>query len=37
LLAEATQTRNAAAIGAAHRAIAATLLYGGLFQEAKRQ
>jgi Flp pilus assembly protein TadD len=37
LLAEATQTRNAAAIGVAHRAIDATLLYGGLFREAKRQ
>ena len=37
LLAEATQARNAATIAVAHRAIGATLLYGGLFDEAKRQ
>jgi tetratricopeptide (TPR) repeat protein len=37
LLAEATQARNTATIAVAHRAIGATLLYGGLFDEAKRQ
>jgi hypothetical protein len=37
LLAEATQARNGGAMGVAHRAVGATLLYGGLFQEAKRQ
>jgi hypothetical protein len=37
LLAEATQARNDGAIAVAHRTIGATLLYGGLFDEAKRQ
>ena len=37
LLAEATQSRNGGAVGVAHRAVGATLLYGGLFHEAKRQ
>jgi predicted ATPase len=37
LLAAATQTRNRGVIGVAHRAVGATLLYGGLFDEAKRQ
>ena len=37
LLAEATQARNRGVIGVAHRAVGATLLYGGLFDEAKHQ
>jgi hypothetical protein len=37
LLAEATQARDNGAIGVAHRALGATLLYGGLFREAKRE
>ena len=37
LLAEAMQARNGGAIGVAHRAVGATLLYGGLFHEAKHQ
>ncbi|HYC25121.1 MAG TPA: hypothetical protein VEC58_03695, partial [Roseiarcus sp.] len=37
LLAEATQARNGGAIGVAHRAVGATLLYGGLFHDAKCQ
>ena len=37
LLAEATQTRNRGVIGVAHRAVGATLHYGGLFDEAKHQ
>ena len=37
LLAEATQARNRGVIGVAHRAVGATLLYGGLFHEAKHQ
>ena len=37
LLAEATQARNGGAIGVAHRAVGATLLYGGLFHKARRQ
>ena len=36
LLAEATQARNGGATGVAHRAVGATLLYGGFFHEAKR-
>ena len=36
-LAEATQARSGGAMGVAHRAVGATLLYGGLFHEAKRQ
>jgi len=37
LLAEATHAGNGRAKGVAHRAVGATLLYGGLFHEAKRQ
>jgi hypothetical protein len=37
LLAEATQARNRSAIGVAHRAMGATMLYGGLFHDAKRE
>jgi predicted ATPase len=37
LLMEATQAQNRGVIGVAHRAIGATLLYGGLFDEAKHQ
>ena len=37
LLAEATHAANGRAKGVAHRAVGATLLYGGLFHEAKRQ
>jgi class 3 adenylate cyclase/predicted ATPase len=37
LLADATQARDNGAIGVAHRALGATLLYGGLFREAKRE
>jgi predicted ATPase len=37
LLAEATHARSDGAIGVAHRAVGATLLYGGFFHEAKRQ
>jgi predicted ATPase len=37
LLAEATQARNSSAIGVAHRAMGAALLYGGLFHDAKRE
>jgi class 3 adenylate cyclase/predicted ATPase len=36
-LAGATQARNRGVIGVAHRAVGATLLYGGLFDEAKHQ
>ena len=37
LLAEATRARSDGATGVAHRAVGATLLYGGFFHEAKRQ
>ena len=37
LLAEATQARSRGVIGVAHRAVGATLLYGGMFDEAKHQ
>ena len=37
LLAEATEARNANAMGVAHRAMGATLLYAGSFHEAKRE
>jgi predicted ATPase len=37
LLAEATPAPNGGAIGVAHRAVGATLLYGGFFHDAKRQ
>jgi predicted ATPase len=37
LLAEAMQARSRGVIGVAHRAVGATLLYGGLFDEAKHQ
>jgi class 3 adenylate cyclase/predicted ATPase len=37
LLAEATQARTRGVIGVAHRAVGATLLYGGLFDDAKHQ
>jgi predicted ATPase len=37
LLAEAAQARNGSPIGVAHRAMGATLLYGGLFHDAKRE
>ena len=37
LLAEATEARNANAMGVAHRAMGATLLYAGLFPNAKRE
>ena len=37
LLAEATKRGNADAIGVAHRAMGATLLYAGSFHEAKRE
>jgi class 3 adenylate cyclase/predicted ATPase len=37
LLSEATQAQDAGSMAVAHRAIGATLLYGGLFREAKRE
>jgi predicted ATPase len=37
LLAEATQAQDGGSIAVAHRAVGATLLYGGLFREAKRE
>ena len=37
LLAEATEARNTNAMGVAHRAMGATLLYAGSFHEAKRE
>ena len=37
LLAEATEARNANALGVAHRAMGATLLYAGSFHDAKRE
>ena len=37
LLAEATEARNANAMGVAHRAMGATLLYAGSFHDAKRE
>jgi hypothetical protein len=37
LLAEAAQARNGSAIGVAHRAMGATMLFGGLFHDAKRE
>ena len=37
LVAEATEARNANAMGVAHRAMGATLLYAGSFHDAKRE